>query len=458
MAVDQQGSVMSEVLGGGLGKALGELSVGDALESLRLQVDGLIDQLAGAEAEARVSPHERERPETPRTAPETEHSQETPGTRKQGDREQGGRQGGPAGLDHAHGLETEIESLSGKVESATDMLASLTDLLEAQAERLETLELQVGDPDFDRPLSREPSAVVFPSVDALAAEEPLPAESPFSAESPLREEALLGEEEHPVEAGQSLRSAASVSGAADLAGRLESIELKIVRLNNNLASVRIRVDDFGRLLGSGRAVGLGAGADPDETASGRLVAPETEAAEPEPAARPDETADQAENFPDLDQRLIAQLADRELAVMGGRVRQRSRSRRNVLVVDSSADARTVLSIYLSRTGYQVVTASSAEDCLSKLCYHDVDAVVLEPDMPGADGGHVCSIIRTDPAFKAYSRVPIILYTSKPQKFDRNTAERWQASDYVVKGGDMLPLVSALLQSCEAAEAQDDTDA
>ncbi len=438
MAVDQQGSVMSEVLGGGLGKALGELSVGDALESLRLQVDGLIDQLAGAEAEARVSARERERPESPRTAPETERSQETPGT--------SGRQGGPGSLDHAHGLETEIESLGGKVESATDMLASLTDLLEAQAERLETLELQVGDPDFERPLSREPSATVFPSVDALAVEEPL------FAEAPLREE------EHPVEADQSLPSSAAVLGAADLAERLESIEQKIVRLGNNVASVRARVDGFGKLLGSGRAAGLSAGVNPGETAAGRSVAPETEAAEPAPAARPDETADQAENFPELDQRLIAQLADRELAVMGGRVRQRSRSRRNVLVVDSSPDARTVLSIYLSRTGYQVVTASSAEDCLSKLCYHDVDAVVLEPDMPGADGGHVCRIIRTDPAFKAHSRVPIIIYTSKPQKFDRNTADQWQASDYVVKGGDMLPLVSALLQCCEAAEAEDDKDA
>ena len=243
-----------------------------------------------------------------------------------------------------------------------------------------------------------------------------------------------------------------------MAERLESIEQKIVRLGNNVASVRARVDGFGKLLGSGRAAGLSAGVDPGETTAGRPVAPETEAAESAPAARPDETADQAENFPDLDQRLIAQLADRELAVMGGRVRQRSRSRRNVLVVDSSPDARTVLSIYLSRTGYQVVTASSAEDCLSKLCYHDVDAVVLEPDMPGADGGHVCRIIRTDPAFKAHSRVPIIIYTSKPQKFDRNTADQWQASDYVVKGGDTLPLVSALLQSCEAVEADDGNDA
>ena len=453
MAVDREGSVMSEALGGGLAKALGELSVGDALESLRLQVDGLIDQLAGAETEARVSARGRVGPESPKTAPKTERSQEAPGTRRQGDGEQGGRQGDLGDLEHAHGLENEIESLGGKVESATDMLASLTDLLEAQAERLETLELQVGDPDFERPLSLEPAPTVFPAA-GLATEEPL------SAEASLREEDPLREEEQAVD--QSQPSSAAVSGAVDLAERLESIERKIVGLGNSVASVRVRVDGFDKRLGSGSAAGLSAGlsagVDPGETAAGRFVTPETEAAEPAPAARPDETAEQAENFPGLDQRLIAQLADRELAVMGGRVRQRSRSRRNVLVVDSSPDARTVLSIYLSRTGYQVVTASSAEDCLSKLCYHDVDAVVLEPDMPGADGGHVCRIIRTDPAFKAHNGVPIILYTSNPQKFDRKTAEQWQASDYVVKGGDMLPLVSALLQSCEAAESQDGSDA
>lgn len=78
-------------------------------------------------------------------------------------------------------------------------------------------------------------------------------------------------------------------------------------------------------------------------------------------------------------------------------------------------------------------------------------------MPGADGGHVCRIIRTDPAFKAHSQVPVIIYTSNPQKFDRRIAEQWQANDYVVKGGDMLPLVSALLRTCDAAVDQPDRD-
>jgi len=117
----------------------------------------------------------------------------------------------------------------------------------------------------------------------------------------------------------------------------------------------------------------------------------------------------------------------------------------VLVVDDAPDALTVLSIYLSKTGYNVVTASSAEDCLAKLRHHAVDVIVLDARLPGASGEHVCRVLRTDPAYAHRRDVPVIIYTGYSEEFPPEVRERWQADEYIVKGGDMLPLIRALVR-------------
>ena len=117
----------------------------------------------------------------------------------------------------------------------------------------------------------------------------------------------------------------------------------------------------------------------------------------------------------------------------------------VMVVDDAPDALTVLSIYLSKTGYQVVTATSAEDCLAKLRHHSIDAIVLDAKMPGASGEHVCRVLREDPAYAHRRDVPVIVYTGYPDDFPADVRDEWRADDYVVKGGDMLPLMRALVR-------------
>ena len=117
----------------------------------------------------------------------------------------------------------------------------------------------------------------------------------------------------------------------------------------------------------------------------------------------------------------------------------------VMVVDDAPDALTVLSIYLSKTGYQVVTANSAEDCLAKLRHHAIDAIVLDAKMPGASGEHVCRVLREDPAYAHRRDVPVIVYTGYPDDFPAEVRDEWKADEYVVKGGDMLPLMRALVR-------------
>jgi len=151
---------------------------------------------------------------------------------------------------------------------------------------------------------------------------------------------------------------------------------------------------------------------------------------------------------------LTELVEREVALkrefrVGGVLpasgeSSKGRSHTSVMVVDDSSDARTILSIFLSKTGFHVVTAASAEDCLAKLSHHHVDAIVLDARMPGASGAHVCRSVREDPRYAAQCKVPIIVYTAYPDEFSRETAREWRADEYVVKGGDLTPLLTALV--------------
>jgi CheY-like chemotaxis protein len=150
-------------------------------------------------------------------------------------------------------------------------------------------------------------------------------------------------------------------------------------------------------------------------------------------------------------RRLEDLVEREIKLQheftpGAAVERPGRAgRATVMVVDDSVDARTILSIYLSRTGYQVVTAASAEDCLAKLRHHTVDAIVLDATMPGGGAEHFLRVVHSDPAYVDRARVPVIIYTAHPETMTRDRARQLGASDYLVKGGDLLPLLTTLVR-------------
>ncbi len=159
---------------------------------------------------------------------------------------------------------------------------------------------------------------------------------------------------------------------------------------------------------------------------------------------------QADRLEALEERVEA-LGGHETAraESAGRTIKAAKAHPTVLVVDDLPEARTLLSIYLSKTGYQVVTASSAEDCLAKLRHHEVDAIVLDAELSGANGDHVLQVIREEDCYADKRTVPVIVYTAYPGRVGRDMAAQWGATEYVVKGGDMLPLMSALIRHTSA---------
>ena len=117
--------------------------------------------------------------------------------------------------------------------------------------------------------------------------------------------------------------------------------------------------------------------------------------------------------------------------------------KNVLVVDDSPTDRQFLSDILTKNGYSVSTADSAEDAIAKAKQSRPDLVLMDIVMPGQNGFQATRTLTRDEATK---NIPVIICTSKGQDTDRSWGMKQGARDYIVKpiqAADLLAKIKAL---------------
>jgi twitching motility two-component system response regulator PilH len=115
----------------------------------------------------------------------------------------------------------------------------------------------------------------------------------------------------------------------------------------------------------------------------------------------------------------------------------------ILVVDDSPTDRQYLTEILSKSGYTVSSAASAEEALAKVKQAKPDLVLMDVVMPGQNGFQATRALTTDEATK---HIPIIICSTKGQETDKVWGMRQGAKDYIVKPvkrADLLAKISAL---------------
>ena len=115
----------------------------------------------------------------------------------------------------------------------------------------------------------------------------------------------------------------------------------------------------------------------------------------------------------------------------------------ILIVDDSATDRQFLTEMLSKKGFKVATAESAEDAMLKVKQSRPDLVLMDIVLPGQNGFQATRTLTRDEDTKA---IPVILCTSKGQETDRVWGLRQGARDYIVKPinqAELLKKISAL---------------
>jgi PleD family two-component response regulator len=108
-------------------------------------------------------------------------------------------------------------------------------------------------------------------------------------------------------------------------------------------------------------------------------------------------------------------------------------RERILIVDDEPTTIQVLTRFLTREGYAVVTASNGEEALRQIQQVKPDLVLLDVTMPILDGLSVCRRLRQDYLTRS---LPIILVTGRDTLNDRLSGIRVGIDDYITKPFDL----------------------
>jgi DNA-binding response OmpR family regulator len=122
----------------------------------------------------------------------------------------------------------------------------------------------------------------------------------------------------------------------------------------------------------------------------------------------------------------------------------------VLVVEDDAGIREIVRIRLRSVGYEVETARTGYEGLSKIKTWRPSAVVLDINMPELDGFGVLEALA-----EAAARTPILVLTARQAADDVRRAIGLGAKDYLAKPfseAQLLARVARLLRPPRAAPA------
>ena len=123
----------------------------------------------------------------------------------------------------------------------------------------------------------------------------------------------------------------------------------------------------------------------------------------------------------------------------------------ILAVDDDAVNRKVVSVTLSKAGYEVLTAQNGPEALEQVDDIQPNLIILDVMMPGMDGYQVCRRLRLKPSF---ARLPIMMLTANDTLEQKIKGFEAGADDYMVKPfqpAELQARVQALLRRASAPQ-------
>lgn len=120
-------------------------------------------------------------------------------------------------------------------------------------------------------------------------------------------------------------------------------------------------------------------------------------------------------------------------------------RRTVLMVEDSDVIRRVLTLILEAEGYRVIETADGRGVAALAREHRPDVVTLDLSLPDLDGREVLRSLRSDPSL---SRVPVVVISAYADSL--SSAERWLATDVIIKPFDLDDLITRLDRAVSSA--------
>ncbi|MDB5765095.1 MAG: response regulator with CheY-like receiver domain and winged-helix DNA-binding domain [Herminiimonas sp.] len=117
--------------------------------------------------------------------------------------------------------------------------------------------------------------------------------------------------------------------------------------------------------------------------------------------------------------------------------------KKILIVDDSATIRYFLVDVLVKNGYEVITAETGDEAITKARDEMPDLVLMDVVMPGINGFQATRAITRDDATK---HIPVLILTGKDMETDRIWGLRQGATEFIskpIESAALLAKISAL---------------
>ncbi len=116
------------------------------------------------------------------------------------------------------------------------------------------------------------------------------------------------------------------------------------------------------------------------------------------------------------------------------------AKRKILVVDDDLELQRLLRMMLELSGFEVITASSGVEALTKVRTERPDLILLDVMMPEMDGYETCRRLRRLPES---AHIPIVMLSAADQVDDKVKGLRVGADDYITKPVDSRELIARI---------------
>lgn len=120
----------------------------------------------------------------------------------------------------------------------------------------------------------------------------------------------------------------------------------------------------------------------------------------------------------------------------------------ILIVEDDEKLRNELEIFLNKNGYQASSLKKFDNTINEILESDSDLVLLDINLPFADGEYICKEIRK------VSQIPIIMVTSRDNEIDELLSMNYGADHYVTKPFNiqiLLAKISSILRRANIVE-------
>mgnify|MGYP001286501122 CR=1 FL=1 len=111
------------------------------------------------------------------------------------------------------------------------------------------------------------------------------------------------------------------------------------------------------------------------------------------------------------------------------------TRKKILVIDDDKEINELITMFLKREGYEVISAFDGFEALTLAKRHSPDLLILDVLLPGIDVFEICNELRKT------SNVPILFVSCKDEDIDKVLGLRLGGDDFISKPFSPIELIA-----------------